>query len=211
MPKRKADALIARMKIGARHIFTRSGSSWPVRIRSLSRPTTGSTSWGSARVQALSPRKCASSWPSRSWPSRRREGRPSSPTWKRAIRFGATREELFEVLETCLIPGGAPTFHRGFPRYSRSRAAGEVTTMAVAARGDHSRALRPRDDHRAIPRPYRHAREPRARGRLVAGPAAARLERAPCARYEARAAQRGANGRDPLARRPRLRGRHGSW
>jgi alkylhydroperoxidase/carboxymuconolactone decarboxylase family protein YurZ len=32
---------------------------------------------------------------------------------ERAIRFGATREELFEVLETCLVPGGAPTFHRG--------------------------------------------------------------------------------------------------
>jgi len=30
----------------------------------------------------------------------------------RAIRFGATREELFEVLETCMVPGGAPTFHR---------------------------------------------------------------------------------------------------
>jgi alkylhydroperoxidase/carboxymuconolactone decarboxylase family protein YurZ len=32
---------------------------------------------------------------------------------KRAMRLGATREELFEVLETCMIPGGAPTFHRG--------------------------------------------------------------------------------------------------
>jgi alkylhydroperoxidase/carboxymuconolactone decarboxylase family protein YurZ len=32
---------------------------------------------------------------------------------RRAIRFGATREELFEVLETCMVPGGAPTFHRG--------------------------------------------------------------------------------------------------
>jgi alkylhydroperoxidase/carboxymuconolactone decarboxylase family protein YurZ len=32
---------------------------------------------------------------------------------QRAMRFGATREEIFEVLETCLIPGGAPTFHRG--------------------------------------------------------------------------------------------------
>jgi len=32
---------------------------------------------------------------------------------QRAIRFGATREEIFEVLETCMIPGGAPTFHRG--------------------------------------------------------------------------------------------------
>jgi len=31
----------------------------------------------------------------------------------RAIRLGATREELLEVLETCLVPGGAPTFHRG--------------------------------------------------------------------------------------------------
>ena len=32
---------------------------------------------------------------------------------QRAIRLGATREELFEILETCLVPGGAPTFHRG--------------------------------------------------------------------------------------------------
>lgn len=32
---------------------------------------------------------------------------------ERAMRLGATRAELFEVLETCLIPGGAPTFHRG--------------------------------------------------------------------------------------------------
>jgi alkylhydroperoxidase/carboxymuconolactone decarboxylase family protein YurZ len=32
---------------------------------------------------------------------------------KRAMRLGATREELLEVLETCLVPGGAPTFHRG--------------------------------------------------------------------------------------------------
>jgi alkylhydroperoxidase/carboxymuconolactone decarboxylase family protein YurZ len=32
---------------------------------------------------------------------------------ERAIRLGATREEIFEVLETCLVPGGAPTFHRG--------------------------------------------------------------------------------------------------
>ena len=32
---------------------------------------------------------------------------------QRALRFGATREELFEVLETCMVPGGAPTFHRG--------------------------------------------------------------------------------------------------
>ena len=32
---------------------------------------------------------------------------------ERAIRFGATREEIFEILETCLVPGGAPTFHRG--------------------------------------------------------------------------------------------------
>src|SRR5881296_3406826 len=32
---------------------------------------------------------------------------------QRAIRFGATREEIFEVLETCLVPGGAPMFHRG--------------------------------------------------------------------------------------------------
>src|SRR6266404_2366327 len=27
--------------------------------------------------------------------------------------FGATAAELFEVLEACVVPGGAPTFHRG--------------------------------------------------------------------------------------------------
>jgi alkylhydroperoxidase/carboxymuconolactone decarboxylase family protein YurZ len=32
---------------------------------------------------------------------------------RRAIQFGATPAELFEVLESCVIPGGAPTFHRG--------------------------------------------------------------------------------------------------
>jgi alkylhydroperoxidase/carboxymuconolactone decarboxylase family protein YurZ len=32
---------------------------------------------------------------------------------QRAMRLGATPEELFEVLETTLVPGGAPTFHRG--------------------------------------------------------------------------------------------------
>jgi len=32
---------------------------------------------------------------------------------KRAIQFGATPAELFEVLEACVVPGGAPTFHRG--------------------------------------------------------------------------------------------------
>jgi alkylhydroperoxidase/carboxymuconolactone decarboxylase family protein YurZ len=32
---------------------------------------------------------------------------------QRAIRLGTTREELLEVLETCMVPGGAPTFHRG--------------------------------------------------------------------------------------------------
>jgi alkylhydroperoxidase/carboxymuconolactone decarboxylase family protein YurZ len=32
---------------------------------------------------------------------------------RRAIRLGATQEELFEVLEATLVPGGAPTFHRG--------------------------------------------------------------------------------------------------
>ena len=32
---------------------------------------------------------------------------------RRAMRLGATKEELFEVLEATLVPGGAPTFHRG--------------------------------------------------------------------------------------------------
>lgn len=32
---------------------------------------------------------------------------------RRAIELGATPAELLEVLESCVIPGGAPTFHRG--------------------------------------------------------------------------------------------------
>ena len=44
---------------------------------------------------------------------------------KRAIRLGATREELFEVLETCLVPGGAPTFHRGLGALLEVKAEGE--------------------------------------------------------------------------------------
>jgi len=32
---------------------------------------------------------------------------------RRAMQFGATPAELFEVLESCVVPGGAPTFHRG--------------------------------------------------------------------------------------------------
>ena len=44
---------------------------------------------------------------------------------RRAIRLGATREELFEVLETCLVPGGAPTFHRGLSALLEVDAHGE--------------------------------------------------------------------------------------
>jgi alkylhydroperoxidase/carboxymuconolactone decarboxylase family protein YurZ len=32
---------------------------------------------------------------------------------RRASRLGATKEELFEVLEATLVPSGALTFHRG--------------------------------------------------------------------------------------------------
>jgi alkylhydroperoxidase/carboxymuconolactone decarboxylase family protein YurZ len=32
---------------------------------------------------------------------------------RRAIRLGASKDEIFEVLEATLVPGGAPTFHRG--------------------------------------------------------------------------------------------------
>ncbi|HKW90561.1 MAG TPA: carboxymuconolactone decarboxylase family protein [Methylomirabilota bacterium] len=32
---------------------------------------------------------------------------------RRAIELGATAGELLEVLEACIVPGGAPTFHRG--------------------------------------------------------------------------------------------------
>lgn len=45
---------------------------------------------------------------------------------QRAIRLGATREELFEVLETCLVPGGAPTFHRGLGALMEVKADGQA-------------------------------------------------------------------------------------
>jgi alkylhydroperoxidase/carboxymuconolactone decarboxylase family protein YurZ len=32
---------------------------------------------------------------------------------QRAIRLGATKQELLEAIETCLIPGGAPTYGCG--------------------------------------------------------------------------------------------------
>ncbi len=44
---------------------------------------------------------------------------------RRAIGLGATREELFEILETCLVPGGAPTFHRGLSALLAVDATGE--------------------------------------------------------------------------------------
>jgi alkylhydroperoxidase/carboxymuconolactone decarboxylase family protein YurZ len=32
---------------------------------------------------------------------------------QRAMRLGATRQELLEAIETCIVPGGAPAFHCG--------------------------------------------------------------------------------------------------
>jgi alkylhydroperoxidase/carboxymuconolactone decarboxylase family protein YurZ len=32
---------------------------------------------------------------------------------RRAMRLGTTKEKWFDVLEATLVPGGAPTFHRG--------------------------------------------------------------------------------------------------
>jgi 4-carboxymuconolactone decarboxylase len=31
----------------------------------------------------------------------------------RAIKFGATKQQLLEAVETCIVPGGAPTFFTG--------------------------------------------------------------------------------------------------
>jgi alkylhydroperoxidase/carboxymuconolactone decarboxylase family protein YurZ len=62
---------------------------------------------------------------------------------RRAIRLGATKEELFEVLEATLVPGGAPTFHRGLSallevewawRSARGPSAG-CTTRSAATSG----------------------------------------------------------------------------
>jgi AhpD family alkylhydroperoxidase len=32
---------------------------------------------------------------------------------KRALRLGATKQELLEAIDSCIIPGGAPTFSTG--------------------------------------------------------------------------------------------------
>lgn len=47
---------------------------------------------------------------------------------QRAIRLGATREELFEILETCLVPGGAPTFFRGLSALMELEVTGGTAT-----------------------------------------------------------------------------------
>jgi alkylhydroperoxidase/carboxymuconolactone decarboxylase family protein YurZ len=52
---------------------------------------------------------------------------------ERAIRLGATREEIFEILETCLVPGGAPTFHRGLSALLEIKADGEDRAADGAA------------------------------------------------------------------------------
>ena len=31
----------------------------------------------------------------------------------RALRLGATKQELLDAIETCIVPGGAPTFFVG--------------------------------------------------------------------------------------------------
>jgi len=38
---------------------------------------------------------------------------------KRAIRLGATKEELLDAIETAIIPGGAPTFGAGLQALMR--------------------------------------------------------------------------------------------
>jgi AhpD family alkylhydroperoxidase len=38
---------------------------------------------------------------------------------KRALRLGATKEELMEAIETSIIPGGAPTFAAGLKALMR--------------------------------------------------------------------------------------------
>ena len=43
---------------------------------------------------------------------------------RRAIRLGATREEIFEILETCMVPGGAPTLPSRPQRAHRARRRG---------------------------------------------------------------------------------------
>jgi len=38
---------------------------------------------------------------------------------KRALKFGATKEELLEAVETSIVPGGAPTFSIGLKALMR--------------------------------------------------------------------------------------------
>src|SRR4029434_5629986 len=53
---------------------------------------------------------------------------------RRAIRLGATKEELFEVLEATLVPGGAPTFHRGLNALLESDEPCDIMYRAIVSR-----------------------------------------------------------------------------
>src|SRR4029450_9072487 len=108
---RKADALIARMKKARGYIYpewefaARQDPEFVETYNRIYELSLGEGRHVSAKVRevvAVGGRAC-----------RGAERAGLVAHMKRAIRLGATREELFEVLETCLVPGGAPTFHRG--------------------------------------------------------------------------------------------------
>ena len=47
---------------------------------------------------------------------------------KRALRLGATKQELLEALETAIVPGGAPTFSTGLKALLRIEEEDKHTT-----------------------------------------------------------------------------------
>ena len=119
---------------------------------------------------------------------------------ERAMRLGATREEIFEVLETCLVPGGAPPSIAVSVPSSSSRMAAAPSRPVTPRRLGMDRAtgvvtaetLRDRPDLRRVREVCGLAGESRARGGLVAGPRAAGSERAAPRMVRAEPAQRSA-------------------
>ena len=80
------------------------------RVRRGLQPPLRALAW--ARASTSRPR-CASSWPSRCSASAAASGRGWWRTCGGRSSSARPPRELFEVLEACVVPGGAPTFHRG--------------------------------------------------------------------------------------------------
>jgi hypothetical protein len=107
----RADALIARMKAARGYIYpewelaARQDPEFVEAYNRIYELGLGEGRHVSAKVRGVRS-------PSRSWRSAGQEKAGLVAHMKRAIRLGATKEELFEVLETCLVRAGADVSSR---------------------------------------------------------------------------------------------------